>query len=147
LALTVSCARCHDHKFDPVSRLDYYALAGIFQSTDLCAGVRSKMGGGGLDYYDTSKLLILTAGTTANADPELQAKIAEAEQAVAEAQAEFERLRDSPEEPNLREQQAEEAASAAEAPQAARRTDDVDRPGIVQRSGAGCPREREDRRH
>jgi hypothetical protein len=33
LGLTVSCARCHDHKFDPVSRADYYALYGIFAST------------------------------------------------------------------------------------------------------------------
>jgi mono/diheme cytochrome c family protein len=33
LGLTVSCARCHDHKFDPISQGDYYALAGIFQST------------------------------------------------------------------------------------------------------------------
>jgi Protein of unknown function (DUF1553)/Protein of unknown function (DUF1549)/Planctomycete cytochrome C len=34
LALTVSCARCHDHKFDPVPTKDYYALAGIFLSTE-----------------------------------------------------------------------------------------------------------------
>ncbi len=33
LGLTVSCARCHDHKFDPISTKDYYALAGIFKST------------------------------------------------------------------------------------------------------------------
>jgi hypothetical protein len=33
LALTVSCARCHDHKFDPIPQADYYALYGIFQST------------------------------------------------------------------------------------------------------------------
>ena len=32
LGLTVSCARCHDHKFDPISSEDYYALAGIFAS-------------------------------------------------------------------------------------------------------------------
>ncbi len=32
-ALTVSCARCHDHKFDAVSQRDYYALAGIFESS------------------------------------------------------------------------------------------------------------------
>lgn len=30
--LTVACARCHDHKFDPISSEDYYALAGIFAS-------------------------------------------------------------------------------------------------------------------
>jgi mono/diheme cytochrome c family protein len=33
LALTVSCARCHDHKFDPIAQSDYYSLAGVFQST------------------------------------------------------------------------------------------------------------------
>ena len=33
LGLTVSCARCHDHKFDPITERDYYALAGIFAST------------------------------------------------------------------------------------------------------------------
>ena len=33
LGLTLQCARCHDHKFDPVSTQDYYALAGIFKST------------------------------------------------------------------------------------------------------------------
>jgi hypothetical protein len=34
LGLTLACARCHDHKYDPVSQRDYYALAGIFRSTD-----------------------------------------------------------------------------------------------------------------
>jgi hypothetical protein len=34
LGLTVACARCHDHKFDPIPTKDYYALAGIFASTD-----------------------------------------------------------------------------------------------------------------
>ena len=33
LGLTVSCARCHDHKFDPIPTQDYYALAGVFTST------------------------------------------------------------------------------------------------------------------
>lgn len=33
LGLTIACARCHDHKFDPISTADYYALAGIFKST------------------------------------------------------------------------------------------------------------------
>ena len=32
------CARCHDHKFDPISTEDYYALAGIFFSTRLIPG-------------------------------------------------------------------------------------------------------------
>jgi hypothetical protein len=33
LGLTVGCARCHDHKFDPLPQEDYYSLAGIFKST------------------------------------------------------------------------------------------------------------------
>jgi hypothetical protein len=35
LAMDFSCARCHDHKFDPISIRDYYALAGIFRSTEI----------------------------------------------------------------------------------------------------------------
>jgi mono/diheme cytochrome c family protein len=31
--LSIACARCHDHKFDPIPNVDYYALYGIFQST------------------------------------------------------------------------------------------------------------------
>ena len=33
LGLSVGCARCHDHKFDPIPTADYYALYGIFSST------------------------------------------------------------------------------------------------------------------
>jgi hypothetical protein len=35
LGLTVACARCHDHKFDPITMADYYGLAGVFASTKL----------------------------------------------------------------------------------------------------------------
>ncbi|HTK74394.1 MAG TPA: DUF1549 and DUF1553 domain-containing protein, partial [Gemmataceae bacterium] len=33
MGLTIGCARCHDHKFDPITMADYYGLAGIFYST------------------------------------------------------------------------------------------------------------------
>ena len=33
MGLTVACARCHDHKFDPIPTLDYYSLAGIFNNS------------------------------------------------------------------------------------------------------------------
>ena len=35
LGLTVACARCHDHKFDPISQADYYAMAGVFFSSEI----------------------------------------------------------------------------------------------------------------
>jgi mono/diheme cytochrome c family protein len=38
LGVTAACARCHDHKFDPIPQRDYYALAGIFRSTETCYG-------------------------------------------------------------------------------------------------------------
>lgn len=96
LALTVSCARCHNHKFDPIPATDYYALAGIFHSTDLCGGLRNKMGGGGLDYYDTSLLLTLSADSGVPA-ADLAEKVAAAEKAVAQAKADFEALQGTPE--------------------------------------------------
>ncbi|MEO2046848.1 MAG: DUF1553 domain-containing protein [Pirellulales bacterium] len=37
MGLTIGCARCHDHKFDPIPVKDYYALAGIFASTRVMA--------------------------------------------------------------------------------------------------------------
>ncbi len=35
LGLTVACARCHEHKYDPITMADYHALAGVFASTDM----------------------------------------------------------------------------------------------------------------
>ncbi len=39
LGLTIGCARCHDHKFDPISQRDYHALAGIFHGTSTLASL------------------------------------------------------------------------------------------------------------
>jgi hypothetical protein len=38
LGLTLACARCHDHKFDPISTEDYYGLAGVFFSSHISSG-------------------------------------------------------------------------------------------------------------
>jgi len=44
LGLTGACARCHDHKFDPIPTKEYYALAGIFRSTATYYGTGSNRG-------------------------------------------------------------------------------------------------------
>lgn len=41
LGMTLGCARCHDHKFDPISIADYYSLAGIFKSTKTMKNFRN----------------------------------------------------------------------------------------------------------
>lgn len=54
VGLTVSCARCHDHKYDPIPTLDYYSMAGIFLSTDTFFGTVE-----GQQNHRPSKLLQL----------------------------------------------------------------------------------------
>lgn len=44
LGITIACARCHDHKFDPISQREYYAMAGIFQSTETFYGTIAQQG-------------------------------------------------------------------------------------------------------
>lgn len=34
MGLTLACARCHDHKYDPISQADYYSMAGVFLNTE-----------------------------------------------------------------------------------------------------------------
>ncbi len=58
LGLTVACARCHDHKLDPVSQRDYYALSGIFRSTQTCSGTLA----GVFPNFNASPLFELPAG-------------------------------------------------------------------------------------
>jgi cytochrome c553 len=93
LGLTVSCARCHDHKFDPIPVTDYYALAGIFTSTDDCAGVRNKMGGGGLDYYNPAMLVRLSS----ELPPVPQEEVDRLTAQVAEAKKAWDEIRGTPE--------------------------------------------------
>ncbi|WP_395089224.1 DUF1549 and DUF1553 domain-containing protein [Armatimonas sp.] len=45
LGLTVGCARCHDHKFDPLSTRDYYAMAGVFFSSHILPKLTPKGAG------------------------------------------------------------------------------------------------------
>jgi hypothetical protein len=98
LALTVSCARCHDHKFDPVPTKDYYALAGIFTSTEPCDGLRSQMGGGGLAYYVPDRLILL--GESSGPDAQTQEQIKALRDEVQVARTAFTDFRDQVKEEN-----------------------------------------------
>jgi hypothetical protein len=51
LGLTVACARCHDHKFEPITREDYYGLAGVFASTKMI----NRQGDGGADKAEKAE--------------------------------------------------------------------------------------------
>ncbi|WP_395748657.1 PSD1 and planctomycete cytochrome C domain-containing protein [Prosthecobacter sp.] len=83
LGLTLACARCHDHKFDPVTQRDYYALAGIFLSSETLYGTYDQ-----LQNNNASGLIELdrSAGQTAAV-----AKISTAE--VAELKGNYERAK------------------------------------------------------
>ena len=61
LALTVACARCHDHKLDPIGQRDYYALSGIFRSTRTCSGTLA----GVFPNFNSSPLIELPGGAGA----------------------------------------------------------------------------------
>lgn len=52
LGLTLGCARCHAHKFDPISQEDYYALAAVFKSTQTLTRERN----GAISYWNESPL-------------------------------------------------------------------------------------------
>ena len=54
LGLTVACARCHDHKFDAIPTSEYYALAGIFRSSETYYGT-----GGGAGNRQNGQILAL----------------------------------------------------------------------------------------
>jgi len=44
MGLTAGCARCHDHKFDPITTKEYYSLAGVFLSTETLYGTGNSQG-------------------------------------------------------------------------------------------------------
>ena len=87
LGLTLGCARCHDHKFDPVPQRDYYSLAGIFMSTKTLDEAR--MSGIFSDAYraplpETPEELIARGEALKRWQPEYDVAKAESEQAAAE---------------------------------------------------------------
>ncbi|MBX6313719.1 MAG: DUF1553 domain-containing protein [Isosphaeraceae bacterium] len=77
LAQTIGCARCHDHKFDPIPTRDYYALAGILRNTKT------------LEHANVSKWLELPLP----APPDQEAAIKKHEEAIAALEARLKKER------------------------------------------------------
>jgi hypothetical protein len=92
LGITISCARCHDHKFDPIPQRDYYAMAGIFASTRTAFGTER-----GAGNRRTAVLIELPEAADVPDGPtmsrERRALIAAAEERI---RAELERAADGP---------------------------------------------------
>ncbi len=63
LGLTVACARCHDHKFDPIPTQDYYGLAGIFFSSHILPSPGAKTAGSPVLRLPLASAAELTART------------------------------------------------------------------------------------
>jgi Protein of unknown function (DUF1553)/Protein of unknown function (DUF1549)/Planctomycete cytochrome C len=97
LGLTLGCARCHDHKFDPVSQEDYYALAGIFYSTHILKDLGAK----GAEYVMNRVPLV----------PKTQVEAREKQlRLVAEAQARLVAIEKTPQAADFGKKRAELAA-------------------------------------
>ena len=76
MGLTVGCARCHDHKFDPIPTTNYYSMAGIFLSTDLKTGLaRRPMNR--VSYFQEERLVLLPEAEQVKLTPEQEKTKAE----------------------------------------------------------------------
>ncbi|WP_422927981.1 PSD1 and planctomycete cytochrome C domain-containing protein [Singulisphaera sp. PoT] len=93
LGLSIGCARCHDHKFDPFTMGDYYSLAGIFRNSDAKVGISNRQQNGG-----QPNLLVELTGTGTSVaslvDPKLVASIKELERERQSRQDGLRRLRE-----------------------------------------------------
>jgi hypothetical protein len=85
LGVTVACARCHDHKFDPIPMKDYYALAGIFRSTETCYGtIRAVQG-----QHPSALITLPNDGTDDGLKPLSSAELTRLEKQLADLKQEL----------------------------------------------------------
>ncbi len=119
LALTVSCARCHDHKFDPIPTKDYYSMAGIFLSTEPLYGtIKQKYSNNPTDLLPIGK----GAQALHDAAEQHEKKITQAEKPLADKQTELKKATETVELAVKERTNAEELLAAVTARTAAAKT-------------------------
>lgn len=87
LGLTLGCAQCHDHKYDPISQKEYYQLYAFFNSVD------GEIGAGGMAGYHNKPLPPLLTVVTDN----LKTRLTHLDEQIVEAEERLEALRARPE--------------------------------------------------
>ncbi len=86
IGLTAACARCHDHKFDPIPQKEYYGLAGIFRSTETLYGTGGAGGNrnpGPLLSFSNGKVSTIKAKGNAKGKQAANKKLAAAKKKLA----------------------------------------------------------------
>ncbi len=89
MGISVACARCHDHKFDPIQQQDYYALAGIFRSTQVYPGVKR---GNNKTGYEGDYVSLVSTTAKAGSDEDRR-ELARLEREIAEAKLDLARAK------------------------------------------------------
>src|SRR5688572_612232 len=82
LAMTVGCARCHDHKYDPIPTKDFYSLTGFFNSTDEPG------------FYAPGRTGVTPGPTLQWADAATEKKIADAQAEIRRRESAYQRARE-----------------------------------------------------
>ena len=82
LAMTVGCARCHDHKYDPIPTKDFYSLTGFFNSTDEPG------------FYAPGRTGVTPGPTLQWADAATEKKIADAQAEIRRRELAYDRARE-----------------------------------------------------
>ena len=89
MGISVACARCHDHKFDPIQQQDYYALAGIFRSTEVFSGVKR---GNNKTGYEGDYISLVSTTQSGGSDQQKR-ELARLEREIAQAKVDLARAK------------------------------------------------------